>query len=151
MRILGLFHPAGWLGWHAVWRDLLFSLRALARARGFTATTVLTLALGMFLTVLVWLYSAWTLRSFAAYSHPEEVYAVGFLTENSSDFAPYQIAPQLLGYKEQLGVFSEYAAVSDQAANVVVSERRGGLADVRGLGGDSHHLARLGRASAGRA
>ena len=54
----------------AVARDLGFAVRALLRAKAFAATAVLTLALGMFLTVTVWLYSAWTITSTASYQHP---------------------------------------------------------------------------------
>jgi hypothetical protein len=99
-----------WFDWRAIWRDLVFSLRSLVRARGFAVTAVLTLALGMFLTVTVWLFSAWTMTSSSSYPHPEEVYAIGFTTKDSTDFAPYQIAPQLQAYRKQLDVFAEYAA-----------------------------------------
>ena len=109
-----------WFDWRAIWRDFVFSLRSLLRAKGFALTAVLTLALGMFLTVTVWLFAAWTITSFASYPHPEEVYSLGFTTENSADFAPYQIAPQLQAYREQLKVFSEVAVVSNQTCNVVV-------------------------------
>ncbi len=103
----------------SVWRDLVFSLRSLARAKGFTTTAVLTLALGMFLTVTVWLFSAWTMTSTSAYPHPEEVYAIGFTTKDSADFAPFQVAPQLEAYRKQLDVFAEYAAITNQSCNVV--------------------------------
>jgi putative ABC transport system permease protein len=109
-----------WIDWQSIGRDLLFSLRALLRAKGFALTAVLTLALGMFLTVTVWLFAGWTILYSASYPHPEEVYAIGFTAENSTDFSLYQIAPQLQAYREQLDVFSEYAAVCFQTANVVL-------------------------------
>jgi len=111
-----------WFDAPAFGRDLLFSLRSLLRAKGFALTAILTLALGMFLTVAVWLFAAWTITSSAPYPHPEEVYAVGFTPENSTEFAPYQVAPQMLAYREQLDVFSEYAAVCFQTSNVVLDE-----------------------------
>ncbi len=107
----------------AVARDLGFAVRALLRAKAFAATAVLTLALGMFLTVTVWLYSAWTITSTASYQHPETVYCLGFTAEGSTDFIPYQIAPQLQAYREQLNLFAETAAVSYQTGNVVVDQQ----------------------------
>ena len=76
----------------------------------------------MFLTVTVWLFAGWTILYSAPYPHPEEVYAVGFTAENSTEFSLYQIAPQLQAYREQLDVFSEYAAVCFQTANVVLDQ-----------------------------
>lgn len=111
-----------WFDWSAIGRDFLFSLRSLLRAKGFALTAVLTLALGMFLTVTVWLFAAWTILSSAPYPHPEEVYAVGFSPENSTEFAPYQIAPQLQAYREQLAVFAEYAAICNQTGNIVLDQ-----------------------------
>jgi len=76
----------------------------------------------MFLTVTVWLFASWTILYSAPYPHPEEVYAIGFTAENSTEFSPYQIAPQLRAYREQLDVFAEYAAVCFQTANVVLDQ-----------------------------
>src|ERR1017187_2464588 len=103
----------------AVWRDLVFSLRSLLRAKEFALTAVLTLALGMFLTVTVWLFSAWTMTSFGTYPNPEEVYSIGFTTPDSTDFVPFQSASQLQAYRKQLDVFSEYAAITNESCNVV--------------------------------
>jgi len=119
MQIAESLIRSRWLDWSAIWRDLAFSLRSLVRARGFAVTAVLTLALGMFLTVTVWLFSAWTMTSSSSYPHPEQVYAIGFTTKDSTDFAPYQLAPQLEAYRKQLNVFAEYAAITNQTCNVV--------------------------------
>ena len=108
-----------WFDGRAIWRDLVFSLRSLLRARGFALTAILTLALGMFLTVTVWLFSAWTITSFGAYPHAEEVYSIGFTAPDSADFVPYQVAPQVQAYRKQVDVFAEYAAVTFQSCNVV--------------------------------
>jgi putative ABC transport system permease protein len=103
----------------AVWQDLVFSLRSLLRAKEFALTAVLTLALGMFLTVTVWLFSAWTMTSFGTYPNPEEVYSIGFTTPESTDFVPFQFAAQLQAYRKQLDVFAEYAAITTESCNVV--------------------------------
>ena len=124
-----------WFDWAAFWRDFTFSLRSLLRAKGFALTGIVTLALGMFLTVTVWLFSAWTFMSFASYPHPEEVYALGFTLESRSDFIPYQIAPQLQAYREQTNVFSECAAISNQNCNVVVDHEPVGASVARTLEG----------------
>jgi putative ABC transport system permease protein len=115
------FRPGSrWIDWRSFFRDLVFSLRSLLRAKSFTLTAIITLALGMFLTVTVWIYSAWTMTSYATYPHPEEVYSLGFTTQTSADFAPFIIAPQLQAYREQLDIFTEVAAVCNEAANVVI-------------------------------
>lgn len=109
------------MDWRTIARDFVFSFKSLSRARGFSLVTIITLALGMFLTVTVWLYAGWTITSFAGYSHPEEMYSLGFVNKDRApDFVPYRVAPHLQAYREQLDVFTEYAAISHQPSNVVL-------------------------------
>ena len=109
----------GFVWLEQVVKDAGFAVRSLGRARGFTLTVLAVLVLGAGVATMVFDLTAWILVFDQPYPHPEQLFLIGFKDKRSSN-NPYQCATQFQAYQEQTNVFSEYAVVTRDVANVVV-------------------------------
>lgn len=100
-------------------KDARFAVRSLCRARAFTLTVLLVLALGAGVATVVFNLTAWILIFDQPYPHPEQLFLIGFKDKRSSN-NPYQAAIQFQAYQEQTNVFSAYAVVTREVTNVFV-------------------------------
>lgn len=100
-------------------KDIAFTARALCRARGFTLTVLTMLVLGIGISTFVFNLTAWILIFDQPYPHPEQLWLIGFKDKHSSS-NPFCSTLQFQAYQEQTNVFSEYATVTRDVANVVV-------------------------------
>jgi putative ABC transport system permease protein len=100
-------------------KDARFAMRSLWRARAFTLTVLIVLALGAGVATVVFDLTAWILIFDQPYPHPEQLFLIGFKDKRSSN-NPYQCATQFQAYQEQTNVFSEYAVVTRDVTNAVV-------------------------------
>jgi putative ABC transport system permease protein len=100
-------------------KDAKFAARSLWRARGFTLTVLIVLALGAGVATVVFDLTAWILIFDQPYPHPEQLFLIGFKDKHSSN-NPYRFAIQFQAYQDQTNVFSEYAVVTRDVTNVVV-------------------------------
>jgi putative ABC transport system permease protein len=100
-------------------KDTRFAVRSLYRARGFTLTVLLVLALGAGVATVVFNLTAWILIFDQPYPHPEQLFLIGFKDKRSSN-NPYRSTIQFQAYQEQTNVFSEFAVVTRDVTNVVV-------------------------------
>lgn len=98
--------------------DLQYVLRSLARARGFSAVAIITLALGIGSATAI--YSAvhyWAF--FAAARFPRDLLILGAQTKNSR-FTPMSAAAHAMAYRELNDIFAETAFARTDTVNVVV-------------------------------
>lgn len=100
--------------------DLRFVFRALARNRGFTLVTVLTLALGIGSAASIFSVTDWML--FRTSKFPEDVYLIGGQTDGTTAM-PMRMDFQARAYEEQKEVMSGVARAAHQQGNVVVEGR----------------------------
>lgn len=97
--------------------DLRFALRTLARARGFTAVAVLTLALGIGSAASIFSVTDWIL--FRASAFPEDV----FLISGRNDNTPTMVVRfdfMARAYAEQSNAVSDYAKSAHVTGNIVI-------------------------------
>lgn len=97
--------------------DLRFALRSLARARGFTLVTVLTLALGIGSAAAIFSVCEWAL--FRANNFPTNLYLVGG-RDNQARINPIRFDFMVQAYATQTSVLAEMAKASLQTGNVVL-------------------------------
>ncbi len=97
--------------------DLRHVLRSLARTRGFTAVTVLTLALGIGSAAAIFSVVDWIL--FRSMSYPSDLVMLGSRTKQS-DFSPVTFVPQAAAYAALDSLFAETALTKPETVNVVV-------------------------------
>jgi predicted permease len=108
------------LVWLEQWRkDVGFAARSLIRAPGFSVAVVGTLALGIGVATVVFDLTAWLLIFSQPYPRPEQLYAIGY-KDRQSQFIPYHPGFYFYTYQEQTNVFSEYADVNPEIANLVI-------------------------------
>ena len=108
--------------WLEQWgKDGSFALRSLGRARGFTLTVLATLTLGIGVATVAFNLTSWILFRDQPYPHPEQLFMVGS-KDKQSPFTPVRTGLHLQAYQEQTKVFSEFAAVKRDLANVVVAD-----------------------------
>lgn len=100
--------------------DLRYVLRALARNRGFTAVTVLTLALGIGSGGSIFSLVDWVL--FRGSSFPEDIYLVGGQNE-LQPFMPVRFEFMTRAYETETRAVREFAKVSNQQGNIVVKDQ----------------------------
>ena len=100
--------------------ELRFVLRSLARSRGFTAITVLTLALGIGSAASIFSVADWAL--FRSGKFPEDILVIG----GQSDETPFNPArPGFIveAYAQRKDVFAEFAKSKYLSGNIVVEGR----------------------------
>ena len=97
--------------------DLRFVFRALARNRGFTLITVLTLALGIGSAAAIFSVTDWIL--FRANKFPDDVFLVGGHTADVS-FMPVRFDFMARAYEEKTSVMSSYAKAAYMTGNIVI-------------------------------
>ena len=106
--------------WLEQWiKDAGFAVRSLCRARSFTLTVLTMLVLGIGVATVTFNLTSWILFFSQPYPHPEQLFLIGFKDKHSSS-NPYQAAIRFQAYQNQTDVFSEYAAVTRDIANVIV-------------------------------
>lgn len=96
-------------------KDLRFTFRSLRRARGFSLTALATLALGLATATLVF-----DLTFSVIFSDPRPGLSQLGLRGKAGNIDPFQAAIQFQAYQRLTDVFSEFAAVTREMANVVV-------------------------------
>lgn len=111
--------------WLELWgKDAAFAVRSLCRARGFTLTVLATLTLGIGVATIAINLTAWILFRAQPYPHSEQLFMLGY-KDKQSPFTPIRTGLHFQAYQEQTSVFSEYAAVKRDLANVVVADEPG--------------------------
>jgi putative ABC transport system permease protein len=100
--------------------DLRFVLRALARNRGFTLVTVLTLALGIGSAASIFSVTDWIL--FRANKFPDDVYLIGGQTDGTTAMTT-RMDFQARAYEEQKTVLASVGRAASQQGNIVVEGR----------------------------
>jgi len=109
----------GFVWLEQIGKDIAFATRSLCRARGFTLTVLTMLVLGIGISTFVFNLTAWILIFDQPYPHPDQLWLIGFKDKHSPS-NPFRSTIQFQAYQEQTTVFSEYAAVTRDVANVVV-------------------------------
>jgi putative ABC transport system permease protein len=109
----------GFVGLDLLSKDVLFVVRSLCRARGYSLTVLFTLILGIGVTAAVYEITAWIIFRASPYPTSEQLFFLGFNDKQGSS-GYYRFGFQLQAYREQTSVFSEYAAVENSVSNVVV-------------------------------
>jgi putative ABC transport system permease protein len=100
--------------------EFRFVLRALARSRGFTAITVLTLALGIGSAGSIFSVADWAL--FRVNKFPDDTMLVGGQSEDYA-FSPFRPGFIVEAYEQRKDVFAEFAKAKYQQGNIVVEGR----------------------------
>jgi len=98
--------------------DLRFALRSLARNRGFTLVTVLTLALGIGSAASIFSVADWIL--FRAAKFPDNVYLVGGQNDQAP-FMPVRFDFMTRAYEEEKRAVTAFGKAAQQQGNVVVN------------------------------
>jgi len=109
----------GWTQLEQWGQDIGFVARSLARAPGFTLTALATLTVGIGVATVVFNLTAWILFRADPYPNPEQLYRIGY-SDKQAPFIPVRTGLHFLAYQERTDVFSEFAAVSPEMANVVI-------------------------------
>lgn len=99
--------------------DLRFVIRALARNRGFTSVTVLTLALGIGSAASIFSVVDWVL--FRANQFPDDVYLVGGQGEDRP-FTPVRYEFMTRAYEAETRAFRAFAKAANRQGNVVIGD-----------------------------
>ena len=99
--------------------DLRFALRSLAKSPGFTAATVLTLALGIGSSTAIFSVADRVLFRAPPYPAPEQLVVLGYKTARFG-FLPSVLPIELATYREHVKSFSAIAAIESSQVNVVV-------------------------------
>ena len=107
-----------WLG--QISNDVRYTLRSLARARGFTLTVLFTLLLGIGVTTAVFSLTATDLFLALPYPAPHQLVRIGLRDQLNGDIF-YLPRFVFQADSEQTRCFEEVAAVERHSANVVVS------------------------------
>jgi predicted permease len=128
-------HGFVWIGQLA--NDARFVARALCRARGFTATILLTLILGIGVTTVVFNLTADTLIYSLPYPNPGQLFFIGYKDKEHA-VQNYCTGHQLVAIQEQTSVFEEFAAVSGER-NAVAIDGAPVAADVLSVTPDCFH------------
>jgi predicted permease len=97
--------------------DLRFVFRSLARNRGFTLVTVLTLALGIGSAASIFSVTDWILFRVNKYS--EDIHLIGGRSDQNP-FVPVRFDFMTRAYAEQTSVMTEYAKAAYLTGNVVI-------------------------------
>ena len=127
----------GWV-WLEPWgRDASFTVRSLARARGFTFTVLTTLVLGIGVATIAFNLTAWILFRDQPYPHPAQLVQVGF--RDKQTFFSHRTALHFKAYQEQTNVFSELVAAKLEMANLVV-DHTPGIADIVSVSSDCFRM-----------
>jgi len=100
--------------------DLRFAFRTLARNRGFTLVTVLTLALGIGSAASIFSVTDWVL--FRANKFPDDVYLVGGQTDGTT-VTPIRFDFQARAYEAEKRALVAVARSARQQGNIVVEGR----------------------------
>jgi putative ABC transport system permease protein len=109
----------GFVWLEQIGKDIAFATRSLCRARGFTLTVLTMLVMGIGISTFVFNLTAWILIFDQPYPHPDQLWLVGFKDKRSPSNL-FRSTMQFNAYREQTTVFSEYAAVTRDVANVVI-------------------------------
>jgi putative ABC transport system permease protein len=109
----------GWV-WLEQWgKDAAFAFRSLAKARSFSLTVLGTLMIGIGVATVVFDLTASTVIFAQPYPQPEQLYIIGF-KDKQNPINSYLPAAVFSAYQQQVNVFSEYAAVTQDTVNVAV-------------------------------
>jgi len=100
--------------------DLRFVCRTLARARGFTAVTVLTLALGIGAAAAIFSVADWVL--FRSNRFPADVHLIG-MQFGTQQFNPQQFEFATRAYEAEKNILAVTAKAMGRSGNVVVEGR----------------------------
>jgi putative ABC transport system permease protein len=108
------------LGMDKLLQDLRYAIRSFAKAPGFTALALLTIALGIGVNATVFSFvNALLLRPAPAVRDPGTLVSV-FTSDFSSGLFGTSSYPDYLSIKEEAAVFERLAAFTDGAANMAV-------------------------------
>jgi putative ABC transport system permease protein len=110
-------HGFVWLGQFL--NDVRFAVRSLCRARGFSATILATLILGIGVTTIVFNLTAAIVIYAQPYPKPDQLFFIGFKDkQNSAQY--YRTGAQFQAYQEQTNSFEEFAAIERSPVTVAV-------------------------------
>jgi putative ABC transport system permease protein len=101
----------------SLFQDLRYGLRGLRRSPGFTAVTVLTLALGIGANTAIFTFVNSILLRPLPYSHPEQLVSVAHIRASSGDSREGISALSFQDYTDMNGVFSDVGAYTGSGAN----------------------------------
>jgi len=107
--------------------DLRFALRSLAKSPGFTAATVLTLALGIGSSTAIFSVADRVLFRAPPYPAPEQLVVLGNQTQRFG-FLPSVLPIEVAAYREHVKSFSAVAALETSQVNLVVDGAPAGVA-----------------------
>ncbi len=114
-------HERGWV-WLEQWvKDVLFTVRSLVRARGFSLTVISILVVGITVAAVVLSYTNWILFGKPPFPEPERLVMIG-TREKGGEISTMCIGPQFLAYRDQTAVFSEFAALEMSVGNMLIDD-----------------------------
>jgi hypothetical protein len=100
-------------------RDTRFSLRSLAKSKGYALTVLFTLILGIGVATVVFEMTDWILFRDQPFPRPSELYSIGY-QDKQGTVSYFQAGLFLKAYREQTDAFSQIIAGAPETANVVI-------------------------------
>src|ERR1700761_323048 len=100
----------------AVWRDLKFVTRSLAKTPGFTIVAVVVIAVGIGVNTAVFSVINTVLLKPLTYPHPEELMMV--MNRSPRGSSAWANVPKFALYRQQTGIFSKVAAFDSGGAGL---------------------------------
>jgi putative ABC transport system permease protein len=99
--------------------DVSFTMRSLTRVPAFTTTVIATLAIGIGVATAMFSLTAWVLVYDSPFPDGHELHAIGY-RDKQSPFVPIRFGMHFDAYREQTNLFTEFAIVARERANVVI-------------------------------
>ncbi len=110
----------GWVWLEQCVKDVGFTIRSLARTRGFSLTVMAVLIVGITVSSVVWSYTEKILFQPLPYPQSDRLVVFGS-QEKGGEIQQGCYGIQFRAYEEQTRIFSEFAATEWTTGNVVIS------------------------------
>ncbi len=110
---------------HKIIHDIRYALRGFARSPGFTAVTVLTLAIGIGANTAIFSVVSGVLLQPMPYDEPDDLVAIHtrFTPESGMDFPKYAVgSPEYFDYVDQNETMAQVAAVSTEMVTMTAGD-----------------------------